>query len=92
LGDDEHAKNNLPDVAARWRERSGSERQRSRTSQSFCVSKAEVTAAGYDLSINRYKEVVHRATEHKAPKAIVVELKALEVEIAKELRELEEML
>ena len=89
---EEHAKNNLPDIAARWTERNGPERQRARTDQSFCVPKAEIAAAGYDLSINRYKEVVHEAAEHRPPKEIIAELKALEKEIAEGLEELEAML
>ena len=52
-------KNNLPDVLARWTERDGAERERPRTAQSFCVPKADIAAQGYDLSLNRYKEVVH---------------------------------
>jgi type I restriction enzyme M protein len=89
---DELAKNNLPEIAARWAERNGSERQRPRTAQSFCVPKAEIVAAGYDLSINRYKEVVQEAAEHRPPKEIVAELKALEKEISEGLDELEAML
>lgn len=92
LSEDEHAKNNLPDIAARWKERGGTERKRPRTAQSFCVSKVEITAAGYDLSINRYKEVAHEAVEHRPPKEIIAELKALEKEIAEGLAELEGML
>jgi type I restriction enzyme M protein len=92
LGESEHAKNNLPDIAARWQQRSGIERSRPRTAQSFCVSKAEIAAAGYDLSINRYKEVVHEASEYRLPKEIIAELKALEREIADGLDELEGML
>ena len=56
------------------------------------MPKAEIAAAGYDLSINRYKEVVHEATEHRPPKEIIAELKALEEEIAEGLDELEGML
>ena len=63
LGEAEHAKNNLPDVLARWRLRDGTERQRARTDQSFCVPQAEIAGNGFDLSINRYKEVVHDAIE-----------------------------
>lgn len=85
-------KNNLPDIAARWKERARSEIQRPRTAQSFCVPKADIVAAGYDLSINRYKEVVHEAAEHRPPKEIITELKALEKEIAKGLEQLEGML
>jgi type I restriction enzyme M protein len=92
LTQEEHAKNNLPDIAARWKERDGTERERPRTAQSFCVPKAEIAASGYDLSINRYKEVVHEAVEHRPPKEIIAELKALEKEIAQGLDELEGML
>jgi len=92
LSDEELAKNNLPDIAARWKERNGAEQERPRTAQSFCVPKSEIAAAGYDLSINRYKEVVHEAAEHRPPKEIIAELKALEKEIAEGLAELEGML
>src|SRR5215472_10810738 len=37
LSADEHTKNNLPDVLARWAMRNGTERERARTAQSFCV-------------------------------------------------------
>jgi hypothetical protein len=39
---DEHAKNNLPDILARWQQRESSERKRPRTAQSFCVPKADL--------------------------------------------------
>jgi type I restriction enzyme M protein len=89
---DEHAKNNLPDVLARWAERSAGERERPRTAQSFCVPKADIAAQGYDLSLNRYKEVVHEAVEHRAPKEILADLAKLEEEIQRGMKELEEML
>jgi type I restriction enzyme M protein len=88
----EHAKNNLPDVLKRWNERNTAERDRPRTAQSFAVPKDEIAGAGYDLSINRYKEVEHEAVEHRPPKEIIAELKALEAEIAKGLDEMEGML
>lgn len=53
--------NDLPDVLARWKDRDGAERDRARTEQSFTVPKEEIAAQGYDLSINRYKEIVHEA-------------------------------
>jgi type I restriction enzyme M protein len=96
LSKEEHLKNNLPDVLARWAKRNeageGSERQRSRTEQSFCVPKADIAANGYDLSINRYKEVVHAAVAHRAPSEILVELAKLEDEIAAGMKALEGML
>src|SRR5262249_35382103 len=54
---EEHAKNNLPDVLARWRLRDTDERKRPHTAQSFCVPRADIAAQGYNLSLNRYKEV-----------------------------------
>ncbi len=88
----EHAKNNLPDALMRWAGRADSERERPRTAQSFCVPQAEIVAHGYDLSLNRYKEVVYEAVEHRAPREILVDLARLEQEIQGGMRELEEML
>lgn len=92
LADDEHEKNNLPDVLARWGERAGEERERPRTAQSFLVPKADIAAQGYDLSLNRYKEVVHEEVEHRPPKEILADLWRLEEEIEREMRALEGML
>jgi type I restriction enzyme M protein len=91
LSDEEHGKNNLPDVLARWRERDGAERERPRTAQSFCVPKEEIVESGYDLSINRYKEVEHADVVHASPAEIIAELRALEAKIAVGIRALEEL-
>ena len=56
------------------------------------MPKSEIAASGYDLSINRYREVVQTTAEHRPPREIIAELKALEREIAEGLEELEEML
>lgn len=92
LGADDHAKNNLPDVLARWAARNGAEHERQRTAQSFCVPKAEIAAQGHDLSLNRYKEVVHEAVAHRAPREILADLTRLEEEIQRGMEELEGML
>jgi type I restriction enzyme M protein len=92
LGDDDHAKYNLPDVLARWSQRGTSERERPRTAQSFCVAKADIAAQGYDLSLNRYKELVHEEVAHRAPQEILAGLTKLEAEIALGMKELEGML
>jgi type I restriction enzyme M protein len=103
---EEHAKNNLPDVLARWRSLTPSplegegrgegspkfaESKNPRTAQSFCIPKADIAAQGYDLSINRYKEVVHEEVNHRAPKEILAELAKLELEIQQGMKELEGM-
>ncbi|TAX75466.1 SAM-dependent DNA methyltransferase [Rhizobium ruizarguesonis] len=92
LSVDEHAKNNLPDVVARWAERADAERNNPRTGQSFTVMREEIAAADYDLSFNRYKEAAHEIAEHRPPQEIIAELLKLEDEIARGLRELEAML
>ena len=92
LYDEEHAKNNLPDALARWAGRAGAELERARTEQSFCVPKADIVAASYDLSINRYKEIVHEDAEHRDPREILKDLAALEDGIRQGLADLEAML
>lgn len=92
LSDAEHEKNNLPDLLKRWAEKDGSESNNPRTAQSFCVSLADIAAADYDLSLNRYKEVEHEEIEYQHPKDIVEELRAIETEISDGLTQLEEML
>jgi type I restriction enzyme M protein len=92
LSPEEHGKNNLPDVLARWFARDGAERERPRTAQSFCVAKADIAAQGYDLSLNRYKEVVHDEIEHRSPREILAELAKMEEEIQRGMKELEGLL
>ena len=92
LPEELHEKNNLPDVLARWESRDGDERKRPRTAQSFCVPKEEIAAAGYDLSINRYKEEMREEIKYDPPKVILKDLRKMEKDIAKGLDKLEEML
>ncbi|MDP3612994.1 MAG: class I SAM-dependent DNA methyltransferase, partial [Rubrivivax sp.] len=112
LSKEEHPKNNLPDVLARWqslrhphaglaslplplgegRGEGSPELARPRTAQSFCVPKADIAANGYDLSINRYKEVVHAQVQYRAPQEILADLSKLENEIARGMKALEGML
>ena len=92
LTEAEHAKNNLPDILTRWQKRDGAERQRLRTAQSFCVPKGELAQEGYDLSLNRYKEVLRKELDHRLPSDILRSLAQLEDEIRREIHELEAML
>jgi type I restriction enzyme M protein len=92
LSKEEHAKNNLPDILARWKQRDRAERDRPRTAQSFCVPKADLAAQGYDLSLNRYKEVVHAVVTHRPPREILADLAKQETEILSGIKELEGML
>ncbi|MFN7897538.1 MAG: hypothetical protein ACK5Q6_15550 [Cyanobacteriota bacterium] len=47
---------------------------------------------GYDLSLNRYKELVHDEVEHRPPQEILAELRAIEQEILQGIEELEGVL
>jgi type I restriction enzyme M protein len=91
LSEEEHARNNLPDVLARWQQRDGAERERPRTAQSFCVPQVDIVANGYDLSLNRYKEIVYEEVQHVPPKQLLAELAELEREIGQGMKELEGM-
>lgn len=92
LTEQEHEKNNLPDVLARWQRRDSAEMENPRTAQSFCVPRAEIKAGGYDLSLNRYKEVEHETVQHDSPADIIAELRIIDAQISSGLDTLEEML
>ena len=82
----------LTPVSLTFETRAKARTERGRTEQSFCVPKADIAGNGYDLSINRYREVVHGAVEHLPPKEILAKLARLEEEIQAGMRELEGML
>lgn len=86
-----HENNNIPDLINRWRN-SANEAERKRTEQSFLVPKKEIAENGYDLSINRYKEIVYEEISHDSPKVILEELNKLEIEIQADLKALEAMI
>lgn len=81
----------LPDVLERWQNLEG-ERDRARTDKSFLVPKADIVAEGYDLSINRYKEVVLEEVEHRSTEEILADVERLNEEIAAGVARLREVL
>lgn len=88
-------KSDLPDVLERWNtlsEFKSLEGRRKRTEQSFLVSKNDIASKDYDLSINRYKEVVYEEIKYDAPKDILAGLQKLETEIEQGMKELEELI
>ena len=84
--------NDLPEVLTRWQGRTTTERDRARTEQSFCVPKADIVAQAYDLSLNRYKEIIHDDVQHRPPQEIIVSIEKLEQEITQGLSDLKAML
>ena len=91
LDSSQHSNNNIPDILARWNNLS-QETERQATEQSFMVDKETIAANGYDLSINRYKEVVYEQVEYEAPSKILADLEQLEQEILQGMNELKELL
>ena len=82
--------NDIPDIVARFHAREA-ECERKRTEQSFLVPKQEIVDNGYDLSINKYKQVEYKPVEYPPTSEILAELKELEQEISQVLEELEGM-
>lgn len=83
--------NDIPDIIARFANPEG-EMERSRTDQSFFVSVEDIVANDYDLSINKYKEVVYEAVQYESTAAIMKKLEDIETEIHTELAELKKLL
>lgn len=86
-----HSKCNIPDIISRYRNLDA-EGERKRTEQSFFVPFDEIKANDWDLSINRYKEIVYEEVEYDAPADIMAEIRQLDKERTDALTKLEEML
>lgn len=95
--------NDLPDAIAKWKQyRALVEKNASakainkafgdKTQKAFVVDAKEIANNRFDLSINRYKEVVYEEEHYEDPKKILKKLKKLEKEIMADLDELEGML
>ena len=83
--------NDIPDIVARFKDLE-SEKARKRTEQSFFVDKSEIADNGYDLSINKYKEIEYVAVEYPSTEEIMAELRELEMKIGEEMDTLERLL
>ena len=83
--------NDIPDIIERFHNLN-KEADRARTEKSFMVPKAEIVENDYDLSINKYKEIVYEKIEYPPTSEIIADIKKLNEEIAAGLKELEAML
>jgi type I restriction enzyme M protein len=73
-----HASFNLPDIIARYPNRYNE--HRARTEQSFLVPFAEIQTNEWDLSINRYKELVYEEVKYDRPEVILERIERLDEE------------
>ncbi len=83
--------NDIPDIINRF-SNLDNEKERKRTDQSFLVDKKEIVDNDYDLSINKYKEVVYEKVEYPPTSEILADIEELNKEIDKNLEELKALL
>ena len=83
--------NDIPDIIERFRNLD-KEQERKRTDKSFMVPKSEIVENGYDLSINKYKEVEYIPVEYPPTSEIMANIREIEKQINKEMDELEKLL
>ena len=83
--------NDIPDIIERFKHIEN-EIDRKRTEQSFFVDKEEIVKNDYDLSINKYKEVVYEKVEYPPTSEILAEIESLNNEINKNIAELKVLL
>lgn len=87
--------NDLPDLVEQWRKwdgGSGKKHFKDRSKKAFFVPADEIREEKFDLSVNRYKEVVYEEPEYDEPKDILGRLSKIEADISADLKELEGML
>lgn len=83
--------NDIPDIIERFNHLD-KEVERKRTEQSFLVDKKEIVDNDYDLSINKYKEIVYEKVEYPPTSEILADIEELNKEIDKNLEELKTLL
>jgi type I restriction enzyme M protein len=81
------ADNDIPDIITRFRNLDA-ETERTRKDRSFLVPVEEIREKGYDLSINKYKEIEREKVEYESPDVIMARITTLESEIAEALETL----
>ena len=87
----ENKDNDIQDIVTRYHNLTA-EADRKRTDKSFLVPFADIQANDWDLSINRYKEVVYDEVTYAQPSVIIQDIKNLQEENKQKLLILEELL
>lgn len=83
--------NDIPDIIERYHNLDR-ELLRSKKEKSFFVEKKEIVENGYDLSINKYRELEYVPIEYPSTEEIMKELRELDKQIQQEMKELEKLL
>ena len=87
----EITENDIPDILQRYHNLEA-EADRLRTDKSFMVPFSEIESNDWDLSINRYKEIVYEEIEYAAPSQIIKDIESLDQERNQALATLKDML
>ena len=80
------ADNDIPDIINRFHNLAG-EGDRTRKEQSFLVPVEEIRERGYDLSINKYKEIEREKVEYESSDVILDRITSLEKDIISALND-----
>lgn len=80
----------IPDVIARFNNLQA-EADRTRKDKSFFVPREEIIANGYDLTVNKYKEVERVRVEYEKPEIILARIKSLQADIDKAIANYEKL-
>jgi len=83
--------NDIPGLLSRY-QNIKAEAERARTEKSFLVPFDEIKGNDWNLSINRYKEIVYEEIEYAAPSEIIKDIETLDQERNQALSALKEML
>ena len=83
--------NDIPDIINRFNNLEA-ETSRKRTEQSFFVDVQEIKDNGYDLSINKYKEIEYEEVKYDHPQEIMLKIRELEMEISAGIEDLADMI
>jgi len=96
-----HEQSNIADIVARYKtltngdgtaNTNSEEYARGKTEQSFMVKAEDIIGNDFDLSLNRYKEVVYEEIKYDTPKDILQRIKTLQDKMVKGVEELEGLL
>jgi type I restriction enzyme M protein len=90
-----NGKCDIPNILLDWQtinQQSTTDSFKDRTQKSFLIPKADIVANDYDLSINRYKEIIYDEVFYEKPQVLIADIKAIDKKRLDAMIDLEKML
>lgn len=90
-----NGKCDIPNILIDWQtinQQPTTDNFKDRTQKSFLIPKADIVANDYDLSINRYKEIIYDEVVYEKPQELIAEIKAIDKKRLDAMLDLEKML